>query len=244
MKRRDGYYGAGACQAVAPRAKVARNVVPAPTRVYLIDDHPIVRAGARLAIAGLPDFTVCGETGTTIGAAAAAQALGAEIVVLDLLLGTAGDGLELVSTLHAALPRARLLVFSMNAENLFAERALRAGAHGYLMKGGDLTELQDALKRIKAGEIYLSPRMTLSRGSRRAGTEPASPLANLSDREMQVFLLLGAGKSTQQIATELGISMKTASAHRENLKLKLGIASAAELVRHAVAYVVGQGRPV
>ncbi len=215
-----------------------------PLRVFLIDDHPIVRAGARLAISGLPGFEVCGEKGTTVGAPEAARAARADIVVMDLLLGTPGDGLELVSSLRTALPRAKLLVFSMNAEELFAELILRAGAHGYLMKGGDLTDLQAALRIIAAGEIYLSPRLAARHAtSRRLGGNDAGPLANLSDREMQIFLLLGAGKSTQQIATELGVSMKTASAHRENLKVKLGVESASELVRLAVTYVVGQGRP-
>ena len=212
-----------------------------PLRVFLIDDHPIVRAGARLAVAGLPGFAVCGEHGSATGAADAARAAQADIVVLDLLLGTAGDGLELILTLRAALPRTKLLVFSMNSEALFAERVLRAGAQGYLAKGGDLTELQEALRCVAAGEIYLSARIASRIGS--AGPADIGPLARLSDREMQVFLLLGAGKSTPQIAAELGVSAKTISAHRENLKVKLEIASAAELMRYAVAYVVGQGRP-
>ncbi len=118
--------------------------------LYLVDDHPVVRAGARLAIAGLPGFEICGETGVAAGAPAAAREARADIVILDLLLGAAGDGLELVAAMHAAVPRARLLVFSMNREELFAERALRAGAHGYLMNGGDLTELQGALRCILA----------------------------------------------------------------------------------------------
>lgn len=212
--------------------------MPPSVRVFLIDDHPIVRAGARLAIAELAGYEVCGETGVAAGAPAAAKAAQADIVVVDLLLGTPRDGLELISALHEALPRTRLLVFSMNAEELFAERALRAGAHGYLMKGGDLTELQAALRCVQRGEIYLGERLTKKPQPGHGGV---NPLSALSDREMQVFLLLGAGKSTQQIAGELGVSVKTASAHRENLKVKLGLHSAAELVRHAVAYVVGQG---
>ncbi len=216
----------------------------APIRVYLVDDHPIVRAGARLAIAGLPGFEVCGETGTPAGAPAAAHDAKADIVILDLLLGVAGDGLELVAAMHAAVPRARLLVFSMNTEDLFAERSLRAGAHGYLMKGGDLTELQNALRCVASGEVYLSRALSARRAAgRRLGPGTGGPLASLSDREMQVFLLLGGGKSSQEIARELGVSMKTVSAHRENVKVKLGIDSAAELIRHAVTYVVGQGQP-
>lgn len=215
-----------------------------PLRVFLIDDHPIVRAGARLAISGLPGFVVCGELGVTTGAPEAAKAARADIVILDLLLGTPGDGLELLTALRAALPRTRLLVFSMNAEDLFAERTLRAGANGYLMKGGDLSELQHALQRLAAGEIYLSPALSARHSlAHRLGNGTAGPLSSLSDREMQVFLLLGSGKTSQQIATELGISIKTISAHRENLKTKLGIDNATDLVRLAVTYVVGQVRP-
>lgn len=214
----------------------------APHRVFLIDDHPIVRAGARLAVAGLPGFEICGEIGVPTGAIEAARAAEATIIVVDLLLGTAGDGVEFVSALRAALPAVRILVFSMNSEDLFADRAIRAGAHGYLMKGGDLTDLQEALRQVAAGKVYLNPKLAIRRiGKRRIGSTDAGPLASFSDREMQVFLLLGAGKSTQEVADELGVSGKTVSAHRENLKVKLGARSASELVRQAVAYVVGQG---
>lgn len=213
----------------------------ASIRVFLIDDHPIVRAGARLAVSGMPGFSICGEIGTSVGAAQAAAAAQADIVVLDLLLGTAGDGLELIHAVRAALPGARLLVFSMNSEDLFAHRAIKAGANGYLTKGGDLSELQDALRCVQRGETYLSTRLRARTPLHQPETD--TRLSSLTDREMQIFLLLGAGKSTQQIADELGISRKTASAHRENIKVKLRLASAPELVRHAVAYVVGQGRP-
>ncbi len=216
--------------------------MPANTRVFLIDDHPIVRAGARLAISGMPGFEICGETGTVAGAVEAAQEKRAQLIIADLLLGSPGDGLEFIGALRQALPEARILVFSMNSEDLFADRALRAGAHGYLMKGGDLTQLQEAMRQVQRGEIYLSAGLAKRQiGKRRIGSLTAGPMATLSDREMQVFLLLGAGKSTQQIAHELGVSIKTASAHRENLKAKLNLESAAELVRSAVAYVVGQG---
>lgn len=216
--------------------------MPSTTRVFLIDDHPIVRAGARLAIAGMPGFVICGEVGVAAGAPAAALAARADVIIADLLLGTTGDGMELVSTLRASLPDVKILVFSMNSDELFADRALRHGANGYLMKGGDLTDLQEALRRVLVGEVYLSPKLaTRSARHARVGSFATGPLSTFSDREMQVFLLLGAGKSTQQIGEELGISVKTASAHRENLKAKLGVRSAAELVRLAVSYVVGQG---
>lgn len=213
-----------------------------PIRVFLVDDHPIVRAGARLAIAGLEGFVVCGESGSAAGAPEAASAARAHLVMLDLLLGSRGDGLELVAAMRRQLPEARILVFSMNAEDVFAERALHAGADGYLVKGGDLVELQFALREIAAGRTYLSAHLRARLTRPGEGAPPGTDrVGSLSDRELQIFLLLGAGKSTQQIADELGISMKTVSAHRENVKIKLGITQAAELVRHAVTYVLGQG---
>ncbi len=185
-------------------------------------------------------FAICGETGTAEGAVDLAASLGADIVVLDLFLASKGDGLPLVTAMRQRLPGAKILVFSMNAEEIFGDRAIEAGANGYLVKGGELSELQDALRVVQSGATY-------RRGSPNGIADPAAStavakaMAGLSGRELQVFLLLGAGKSTQQIADELGVSMKTASAHRENLKVKLGVSSAPELVRRAVAFVVGQG---
>lgn len=214
-----------------------------PLRVFIVDDHPIVRAGARLALGTTPGFRVCGEAGSAAEALSAVATLRPDILILDLVLG-GRDGMDFVARMRDILPAARILVLSMNAEDLFAERALRAGANGYLMKGGDLDELLAAVKRIVAGEVYLSEKMTNAMLEvRRSGRRETGILGSLTDREMQVFLMLGQGKSTQQVADELSLSIKTISTHRENLKVKLGVDSAAELVRQAVAYVIGQGRP-
>jgi len=208
--------------------------------VFVVDDHPIVRAGVRLLVAGMSGYELCGEIGKAEGAAEAASAARADAVVLDFSLG-GRDGVELVAAMRAALPNAKLLVFSMHPDQLFAERALKAGADGYLMKGGDLSQLEHALTRVIAGEVYLSEMVRRRLESARwFGTRSEGPLGSLSDREMQVFQRLGSGLSNQQIAQELGVSIKTVSAHRENLKSKLGLGSAAELVRHAVAYVLGR----
>lgn len=185
---------------------------------------------------------MCGEAGTAAQALATVEAARPDILILDLVLG-GRDGMDFVARMREILPAARILVLSMNAEDLFAERALRAGANGYLMKGGDLDELAAAVKRIARGEIYLSEKMTSKMiEARRSGRQEAGILGSFTDREMQVFLMLGQGKSTQQVADELRLSVKTISSHRENLKVKLGVESAAELVRQAVTYVIGQGR--
>jgi len=211
-------------------------------RVFVVDDHPIVRAGVRLLVSGMPGYELCGETGKAEGAAEAAAAARPDAVISDLVLGSGRDGVELVAGLRAALPAAKLLVFSMHPEHLFAERVLKAGADGYLMKGGDLGELKEALLQVMAGKVSLSDKMrTRLESARWFGPRQEGPLASLSDREMQVFLRLGSGLSNQEIAEELGVSIKTVSAHRENLKSKLGLESAAELVRHAVTYVLGRG---
>jgi len=213
--------------------------MPGKSRVLIVDDHPIVRAGVRLALRGNPRFEICAEADTANAAAELAERESPDVVVLDLHLG-GRDGIEMVGRMRELLPRAKILVFSMNSEDLFAQRALRAGANGYLMKEGGLEELQRALDCIMAGDVYVSERMNarMLSAMARGGTE-GDVLANLTDREMQIFLLLGAGKSTGQIAEELSLSVKTISTHRENLKMKLGVESAAELVRKAVAHVVG-----
>ena len=216
--------------------------MPEKSRVLIVDDHPIVRAGVRLALRGRPAFEICGEAASVNAAVELAQKEKPDVVVLDLLMG-GRDGVELVGRIRELLPEAKILVFSMNSEDLFAQRALRAGANGYLMKEGGLEELQRALDRIMAGEVYVSGRMNTRLLSAMArGESDDGALANLTAREMQVFLLLGAGKTTGQIAEELSLSVKTISTHRENLKSKLGVDSAPELVRKAVAHVVGRGR--
>jgi len=225
---------------VWPRARqFLREQMPGKSRVLIVDDHPIVRAGVRLALRGHDAMEICGEADSVNAALALAEQLKPGVVVLDLHLG-GRDGIELVGQMRELLPGAKILVFSMNAEDLFAKRALRAGANGYLMKEGGLEELQRALERILAGEVFVSDRMnTRLLSSLARGEEDDDALAALTDREMQIFLLLGGGKTTGQIAEELSLSVKTISTHRENLKVKLGVESAAELVRKAVAHVVG-----
>jgi DNA-binding NarL/FixJ family response regulator len=212
------------------------------TRVLIVDDHPIVRAGVRLALRGHVTFEICGEAESVNAAAELAESTNPDAVVLDLLMG-GRDGIEMVGRMRELLPAAKILVFSMNSEEIFAQRALRAGANGYLMKEGGLEELIHALECIVAGEVYVSERMNARLlNSMARGEAEEDILANLTDREMQIFLQLGAGKTTGQIAEELSLSVKTISTHRENLKVKLGVESAPELVRKAVAYVVGRGR--
>ena len=205
-------------------------------RVLIVDDHPVVRMGLRALLERSGAFQVCGEAGDPAEARALAARELPELMIVDLMLGGRG-GVDLVTECLRIQPAARILVLSQHDEAIYAERVLRAGARGYLMKGEQLDGVANALAAILRGEIVLSPRMNariLAGRLQRAATER---YADLSNREMQIFLLIGAGRATGEIAAELCLSAKTVSAHRENIKTKLGLSTAAELEREAVLHV-------
>jgi DNA-binding NarL/FixJ family response regulator len=204
-------------------------------RILIVDDHPIVRMGVRAMLEQAPGFEVCGEAGSTVEALHLLSA-DPDVILLDLMLGGRG-GADFVAICLRACPRTRVLVLSQHDEVLYAERVLKAGAHGYLMKGEAMEDLVDALKTVLRGDIAVSARMRarlLARQFRGPSDERYSVLSN---REMQIFLLIGAGRSTGAIASELCLSPKTVGAHRENIKAKLGLDSAAELEREALLHV-------
>jgi DNA-binding NarL/FixJ family response regulator len=204
-------------------------------RILIVDDHPIVRMGVRAMLEQAPGFEVCGEAGSTVEALHLLSA-DPDVILLDLMLGGRG-GADFVAICLRAYPRTRVLVLSQHDEVLYAERVLKAGAHGYLMKGEAMEDLVDALETVLRGDIAVSARMKarlLARQFRRPSGERYSVLSN---REMQIFLLIGAGRSTGAIASELCLSPKTVSAHRENIKAKLGLDGAAELEREALLHV-------
>lgn len=211
-------------------------------RVLVIDDHPIVRDGLRFSLSKLPGFTVCGEAESVEKALVLAKELQPEMVVLDLVFG-GRDGMEGVSQMRQALPKALILVFSMNPEELFAERALNAGANGYLMKTDGFKALHLALETMSRGESYLSERMRDRLANQKAGGRPGvGDLSLLTEREMQIFWRIGEGKTSSSIAAELGLSVKTVATHRENMKAKLGLASGPDLTRRAITWVLAQGQ--
>ena len=211
-------------------------------RVLVIDDHPIVRDGLRFSLGKLPNFSVCGEAESVEKALAIAKELQPEIVVLDLVFG-GRDGMEGVSQMRQALPQAQILVFSMNPEELFAERALNAGANGYLMKTDGFKALHLAMETMCRGESYLSERMRERIARQKAGGRSGvDDLSLLTEREMQIFWRIGEGKTSSSIAAELGLSVKTVATHRENMKAKLGLASGPDLTRRAITWVLAQGQ--
>ena len=224
-------YNANSCAASARQA----------TRVLIVDDHPVSRSGILTVIASQPELTVCGEADSVNSAISLTEELKPQLIVTELTLRQ-GSGIELVKNLTERHPGLRILVFSRQDERLFAERCLRAGAHGYLNKNASLTEFLDAIQTVMGDRISLSEIMTcrlLSRSVRAAkGQTQVSPIEMLSNRELQVFEQLGRGISTRQIAEQLLLSRKTVETYRENIKLKLNLRNASELTQHAVKWVL------
>jgi len=208
-----------------------------------VDDHPITREGLARLINHEADLMVCGEAGTAALALAVIEAQKPNLVIIDISLGVGASGLELIKDLaarHAQLP---MLALTTHDETLYAERALRAGAKGYVMKHEDIAQVMLAIRKVLQGDIYLSKAMS-ERMLRKMTGPRSSPLASeieqLSDRELEVYRLLGHGRGTRQIAEELHLSISTVETYRTHIKEKLHLASAAELVRHAVEWVHSQ----
>lgn len=207
--------------------------VATPHRVFLIDDHPVVRSGLAMLLESMPGYVLSGEAGSTAEAREMLKKDPPHIVVFDLMLG-GRDGIELLSELQVMCPVTRFLVYTMQPEHVYARRALRAGAHGFLMKSSGLPAVRDALAVLTRGERYVSPTMTQvliqeSLGGARATVD------ELSDRELQVLGLLAEGRELGEIANSLNLSVKTVGTYRERLKSKLGVETARELAREATA---------
>lgn len=211
-------------------------------RVFVVDDHPIVRQGLTLLINREPDLAVCGEAEDAQTAIQSVPVAKPDILIVDISLN-GPDGLDLLKDLRMRYPDLPVLILSMHDEGIYAERALRAGAQGYIMKQEAAEKVLLALRRILSKEIYVSERIAnrmLQRyiGSRGAG-RPAS-VADLTDRELEVFRLIGEGHSTRRIAEELHISVKTVESYQAHIKEKLSLRSARELVQHAIQWSVGE----
>ncbi len=201
--------------------------------VLVVDDHPILREGIARLVDRQPDLRTCAEAGDLDEALAALAAQPVDLAVVDLSL-KGRSGMELLKRMKARFPATRAIVVSMHDENLYAERALRAGARGYVMKQEAPRKIVAALREVQAGGLYLSEplRARLLERLVTAAPEP-TPLSTLTDRELEVLRLIGSGMKSGEIAQTLRRSVNTIEAHRANLKRKLGLASAAELARYA-----------
>lgn len=225
---------------MTPSAEARRR--PRKYRVLIVDDHPIVREGLAQLIAHEPDIEVCGGAEDVSEAIEQVKATDPHLVVVDISLKES-NGIDLISRLKAHHKGIKMLVWSMFDEKLFAERALRAGALGYISKQESIDEVVDAIHQVLRGEIYLSPSMTgrLLHRVRGGSALAEDPVAGLSNRELAVFEMIGEGLTTKQIARKLHLSPKTIEAHREKIKAKLRLANAAELSRRAVQWVLERG---
>ncbi len=210
--------------------------------ILLVDDHRVVLEGYALLINAQADLTV---SATATSAPAALSAVGEarpDLVITDLTMPGRG-GLDLIKDLLAPHPGLRILVCSMHDELLYAERALRAGAKGYVMKDSDGPTFLGAIRKVMGGGVYMSEKLANRVLDAFAGTRPrgsASPVERLSDREFEVFRLFGEGQTAKEIAERLNLSPKTVSVHRDHIKEKLSHATSAEMIREAVRWVESQ----
>ncbi len=208
----------------------------AKARIFLVDDHPIVRQGLGQLINREADLVVCGEAD---GAPAALQGIASaqpDLMVIDISLD-GPDGIELLKIIRIKEPVLPVLILSMHEESIYAERSLRAGANGYIMKQEATERVLVAIRRILEGKVYLSERLTnkmLEQFVHGAGSSKSDPLGTLSDRELEVYRLIGAGHGTRQIAEQLHVSVKTVESYQAHIKEKLSLRNARELVQHAI----------
>ena len=215
----------------------------AKTRILVADEHPLLRHGIVAFINSQPDMIACGEADCISSIRAKLAETRPHLLVIGLRLGT-GDSLEFVKGLKAQNPGLLILVYSAFEESIFAERALRAGANGYLMKKAIKEELLTAIRDVLRGQIYVSRDLAMrafqksietTQRTRASGNLPV--IDNLSDREMHVFQLIGSGLGTKKIAHSMNLSVKTIETHRENIKRKLGLSSGRQLVERAIKFV-------
>lgn len=211
--------------------------------VLIVDDHPMMRQGLAQLIDNEPDLKVAAEADTGGQGLDIVVGQKMDLAIIDISLPDK-NGLELIKDIHSVKPDLPVLIVSMHDETLYAERVLRAGARGYIMKQEGGKKLLQAIRQVLTGQIYVSEKMSArileSFSGQRTG-EAASPVARLSDREFEVFQLIGQGKGTKEIAAHLNLSVKTVEVHRAKIKEKLSLTTATDLVRYAVRWSEAQG---
>ncbi len=206
-------------------------------RILLIDDHPLVREGLASLINQQQDMIVCGQAEDSAEAITRIREDRPDVALVDISLKNE-SGLELVKNLEAEFPLVALIVLSMHDEALYAERALRAGARGYVMKRESTKSILTAIRRVLGGDVYVSERVVnaMARRMNSRKRDAASPVEQLSDRELEIFRLLGQGRTTSQIAEDLHLSLKTVQAYCARAKEKFGVNSLSELLRAAIRW--------
>lgn len=210
-------------------------------RIFIVDDHPLVQEWLAQLLVGEPDFDVVGRADDPAPALAAMRETRPDVAIVDLALRT-GYGLDLIKQLRAELPSVHVIVLSMHEELTQVERALRAGAVGYVMKRESTTRIVEAIRSVRSGSIYAAPDVLARLAERivgRRSAEVKGSVDTLSDRELEVFRRMGEGHATKRIAADLGVSIKTVQEYQARIKEKLGLADASELMRAAVRWTEG-----
>jgi DNA-binding NarL/FixJ family response regulator len=224
--------------------KAMKKSALAQTRILIVDDHPMMREGLAQLIGQQPDMMVCGEAGEAGEALEKVRLLKPNLVLADITL-PGRNGLELIKDIQSLDASVAVLVISMHDECFYAERVLRAGGRGYVMKQEGGKKIMEAIRQVSAGQIFVSEKMSarileLFSGRRPQAAKPA--VQNLTDREFEVYQLIGQGRGTKEMAVELHVSPKTVEVHRANIKTKLQLKSMAELIRHAVRWSESERR--
>jgi DNA-binding NarL/FixJ family response regulator len=225
-----------------PNAPVPAAIPVKRRQVLLVDDHPLMRAGLAQLIDRQADLEVCAEAGDTVEASRALTRVRPDLILTDITM-PGRSGFEFIKDRIASNPGTLILVVSMHDEVVYAERALRAGARGYVMKEAGGENLLAAIRQVLAGQVYLSAKMSskiLDDLSARRPRGSASPIERLSDREFEVFQLVGLGKSTKDIASQLHLSPKTVDVHRAHIREKLQLPDSSALMRYAIRWVETQ----
>ncbi len=208
-------------------------------KILIVDDHPIVREGLSMQIATQSDLSVCGEAEDMAGALTLLESYQPDVAIVDISLKN-GSGLDLIRRISDRYDAVRILVWSMYPENLYAERALQAGALGYLHKGRPTRHILDAIRTVLAGNVYVSGEMADSLLRQAVGGAPTdrSPIQSLSDRELEAFEMMGYGMVTESIAAKMHVSPKTVETYRARIKQKLGLKNMTELIQRAAQWVL------
>lgn len=217
---------------------------PAKKRILIVDDHPMMRDGLRLLIANEADLEVVGEADDVAAALEQVEDLRPDVAIVDITLRSS-NGLDLIKDLQIRSPGTAVLVLSMHDESLYAERVLRAGGRGYIMKQEGGSRIMEAIRHVASGQTYVSPAVSskIIESFSGHGRSEKSPVEALTDREFEVFQLIGQGLSTKEMADKLHVSVKTIEVHRVNIKEKLHTPTVPELIRYAVRWVEAQGTP-
>ena len=213
------------------------------TKILIVDDHPMMRQGLVQLINHEPDLAVNAEAETAEQAVSMIGESTPDLVLADISLGGKG-GLELIKDIQSLRPGLPVLVISMHDESLYVERVLRAGGRGYIMKQEGGKQIMQAIRHVLSGQIYVSPKMSgriLEVFSGHRAASGSSPIEQLTDREFEVFQLIGQGKGTRNIAEQLHISVKTVEVHRQHIKEKLKLNDAPALASYAVRWIESQG---